>query len=146
MVRYPAGSRKRMTLFGILNHFRNVIRLLISLIIWLLGFSIADIMDSLFDDIVVDLSLGGGGEGCIKMTSSSSSLFSFGGAVGLTREREVNWLVCANNSYSPRIWLLITRCLWPWHVVNSFTRLHWILWNCWDKTSYRMSLSISATL
>jgi len=47
-------------------------------------------MDSLFDDIVVDLSLGGGGEGCIKMTSSSSSLFSFGGAVGLTREREVN--------------------------------------------------------
>ena len=56
-----------------------------------MGFSIADIMDSLFDDIVVDLSLGGGGEGCIKMTSSSSSsLFSFGGAVSLTRGREVN--------------------------------------------------------
>jgi len=48
-----------------------------------LGFSVADIMDSLFDDIVVDLSSGGGEEGHIKMTSSSV-LFSFGGIAGLT--------------------------------------------------------------
>jgi len=41
-------------------------------------------MDSLFDDIVVDLSSGGGEEGHIKMTSSSSVLFSFGGIAGLT--------------------------------------------------------------
>jgi len=39
-----------------------------------LGFSVADIMDSSFDDVVVDLSSGGGGEGHIKMTSSSSSI------------------------------------------------------------------------
>jgi len=36
-------------------------------------------MDSSFNDIVVDLLLGGGGESCIKMTSFSSfsSFFSF---------------------------------------------------------------------
>jgi len=50
----------------------------------LLGFSIADIIDSSFDDIVVDLLSGGGGEGCIKITSSSSVLFSFGGILGMT--------------------------------------------------------------
>ena len=33
MVQYPAGSRKRTTLFGALNHFRNAMRLLISSII-----------------------------------------------------------------------------------------------------------------
>jgi len=49
-----------------------------------LEFSVADIIDSLFDDIVVDLSLGGGEEGHIKMTSSSSFLFSFERTVGLT--------------------------------------------------------------
>jgi len=38
----------------------------------------------------VDLLLGGGGEGYIKITSSSSSLFSFRGIVGLTHGREVN--------------------------------------------------------
>jgi len=103
MVQYPAGGRKQMTLFGALNCLRNIIRLLISLIIWLLGFSIADIMDSLFDDIVVDLSSGGGGEGHIKMTSSSSSLFSFGGTVSLTHGREVNWLMYANDSCSSQI-------------------------------------------
>jgi len=32
----------------------------------------------------MDLSSGGGGEGHIKMTSSFSSLFSFGETVGLT--------------------------------------------------------------
>jgi len=47
-------------------------------------------MDSLFDNAVVDLLLGGGGEGCIKITSSS---FSLGETVGLTRERKVNQLV-----------------------------------------------------
>ena len=57
-------------------------------------------MNSSFNDIVVDLSSGGGGEGCIKM-SSSSSLFSFGETVGLTYGREVNWLVYANDSCSP---------------------------------------------
>jgi len=57
----------------------------------LLGFSVADIMDSLFDDAVVDLLSGGGGEGCIKITSSSS--FSLGETVGLTHGREINRLV-----------------------------------------------------
>jgi len=33
MVQYPAGGRKQMTLFSTLNCFRNMIRLLISLII-----------------------------------------------------------------------------------------------------------------
>ena len=56
----------------------------------MLGFLDAKTIDSLLDDIVVDLSLGGGGEGHIKMTSSSSSLFSFGETVSLTRGREVN--------------------------------------------------------
>jgi len=50
----------------------------------LLGFSVANIIDSLFDDTVVDLSLGGGREGHIKITSSSSVLFSFGGILGMT--------------------------------------------------------------
>jgi len=54
----------------------------------ILGFSDAEAIDSLLDNIVVDLF--GGGEGHIKMTSSSSSLFSLGGTVGLTRGREVN--------------------------------------------------------
>jgi len=42
--------------------------------------------------VVVDLSFGGG-ERHIKMTTSSSSLFSLGGTVGLTHGREVNRLV-----------------------------------------------------
>jgi len=60
-------------------------------------------MDSSFNDIVVDLSSGGDGEDCIKMSFSSFSfsLFSFGETVGLTRGREVNWLVYANDSCSP---------------------------------------------
>jgi len=37
----------------------------------------------------MDLSSGGSGEGCIKMTSSFF-LFSFGKIVGLTHGREVN--------------------------------------------------------
>jgi len=49
----------------------------------LLGFSVADIIDSSFDDTVVDLSSGGGGEGCIKITSSSV-LFFLGGILGMT--------------------------------------------------------------
>ena len=112
MVWYPAGGRKWVTLFSTLNHFRNVIRLSISLIIWLLGFSIADIMDSSFDDIVVDLSSDGSGKSHIKMTSFSS-LFYFGKTISLTRGKEMNWLVWANDFCSPWIWLSITRCLWP---------------------------------
>jgi len=41
-------------------------------------------MDSLFDDTVVDLSSGGSEERCIKITSSFSVLFSFGGILGMT--------------------------------------------------------------
>jgi len=55
----------------------------------ILGFLDADTIDSLLDDIVVDLSLGGSGEDYIKITSFSSSLFSFGETVGLTCGREV---------------------------------------------------------
>jgi len=57
----------------------------------LLGFSVADIIDSLFDDAVVDLLSCGGGEGHIKITFSLS--FSFGATVGLTHGREINQLV-----------------------------------------------------
>jgi len=56
----------------------------------ILGFLDANTIDSLLDDIVVDLSLGGGGEDHIKITSFSSSLFSFGKTIGLTHGREVN--------------------------------------------------------
>ena len=124
IVRYPAGGRKQTTLFGALNCFRNTMRLLISSIIWLLGFSVTDIIDPLFDDTVVDLSSGGGGEGCIKITSSSSVLFSFGGIFSMTFGMDGNWLVWANDSCNPRIWLLIADCPWPWYVVSSLTRLH----------------------
>jgi len=55
----------------------------------LLGFSVADNMDTSLDDTVVDLSSGGGGEGNIKITSSSL-LFSFGETIGLTCGKEVN--------------------------------------------------------
>jgi len=58
----------------------------------LLGFSVADIIDLLLDDAVVDLLSDGGKERHIKITSSSS-LFSFGETVGLTCGREVNQLV-----------------------------------------------------
>jgi len=50
----------------------------------LLGFSVADIIDSSFDDTVVNLLSGSDGEGHIKITSSSSVLFSFGGILGMT--------------------------------------------------------------
>jgi len=53
----------------------------------MLGFLDAETIDSFLDNVVVDLS-SGGGEGCIKITSSS--LFSFGGTVGLTCESEMN--------------------------------------------------------
>jgi len=56
----------------------------------------------LLDNVVVDLSFGGG-EGHIKMTSSSSSLFSLGGTVGLTRGSEVNRLVLVDDSCNPQI-------------------------------------------
>jgi len=74
---------------GALNHFKLVMRLLISSNNCVLGFSDAEAIDSLLNNVVVDLSFGGGEE-CIKITSSSSSLFSFGGTVSLTHGREVN--------------------------------------------------------
>ena len=78
---------------GALNRFKLVMRLLISSDNCILGFSDAEAIDSLLDNVVVDLSFGGG-EGRIKMTSSSSSsLFSLGGTVGLICGREVNRLV-----------------------------------------------------
>jgi len=58
----------------------------------LLGFSVADIIDLLLDDAIVDLLSDSGKERHIKITSSSS-LFSFGETVGLTCGREVNQLV-----------------------------------------------------
>jgi len=90
MVRYPAGGRKQVTLFGALNRFRNVMRLSISSDNCMLGFSDAETIDSLLDVVADPLSCGGG-EDRIKMTSSS--LFSFGGIVGLTHGREMNRLV-----------------------------------------------------
>jgi len=56
----------------------------------MLGFSDAETIDSLFDDTVVDLLSSSGREGCIKMISSSSSLFSFGRTVSLTCGRKMN--------------------------------------------------------
>jgi len=74
---------------GALNHFKLVMRLLISSNNCVLGFSDAEAIDSLLNNVVVDLSFSGGEER-IKITSSSSSLFSFGGTVSLTHGREVN--------------------------------------------------------
>jgi len=77
---------------GVLNRFKLVMRLSISSDNCVLGVSDTEAIDSLLDNVVVDLSFGGR-EGHIKMTSSSSFLFSFGGTVSLTRGREVNQLV-----------------------------------------------------
>jgi len=55
----------------------------------MLGFLDAETIDSLLDSVVVDLS-SSGGEGHIKMTFSSSSLFSFEKTVGLTHGSKVN--------------------------------------------------------
>jgi len=77
---------------GALNRFKLVMRLSISSDNCVLGFSDAEAIDLLLDNVVVDLSFGGG-EGHIKMTSSSSSFFSLRGTVGLTCGREVNQLV-----------------------------------------------------
>jgi len=75
---------------GALNHFKLVMRLSISSDNFVLGFSDAKTIDSLLDNVVVDLS-SSGREGHIKMTSSSSSsLFSLGGTVGLTHGSEMN--------------------------------------------------------
>jgi len=66
---------------GALNYFKLVIRLLISSNNYMLGFSDAETIDLLLDNVVVDLSFGGR-EGHIKMTSFSfSSLFSLGGTI-----------------------------------------------------------------
>ena len=74
---------------GALNHFKLVMRLLISSDNCMLGFLDAETIDSLLDNMVVDLSFGSGEE-CIKITSSFSSLFSFGGTIGLTCKSEIN--------------------------------------------------------
>ena len=58
-------------------------RLSISSDNYMLGFLDAETIDSLLDSVVVDLS-SSGGEGHIKMTFSSSSLFSFEKTIGLT--------------------------------------------------------------
>ena len=55
----------------------------------MLGFSDAEIIDSLLDSMVVDLLLCGGGDGCMSMTSSLSLLF-LGGFVSLTRGMDEN--------------------------------------------------------
>jgi len=74
---------------GALNHFKLVMRLLISSDNCILGFSDAEAIDSLLDNVVVDLSFGGR-ERHIKMTSSFSLLFSLEGTVSLTHGSEVN--------------------------------------------------------
>jgi len=53
----------------------------------MLGFPNAETIDSLLDNVVVDLS-SGSREEHIKITSSS--LFSFGKTVGLTHRSEMN--------------------------------------------------------
>ena len=66
-------------------------RLLISSDNCILEFSDAETIDSLLDDAVVDLLSSGGKEECIKIiSSSSSSLFSFGETVSLIHRREIN--------------------------------------------------------
>ena len=87
MVWYPAGGKKRVTLDRALNYFKLVMRLSISSDNCMLGFPDAKIIDSLLDNVVVDLS-SGSGEKHIKITSSS--LFSFGKTVGLTHGSEMN--------------------------------------------------------
>jgi len=62
-------------------------RLLISSNNCILGFPDAETIDSLLDNVVVDLS-SSSGEEHIKITSSF--LFSFGGTVGLTHGSEIN--------------------------------------------------------
>jgi len=74
---------------GALNRFRYIMKLSISSDNCMLGFSDTETIDSLLDDVVVDLLSSGGGEGCIKMISSSS-LFSFGKTIGLTCGREMS--------------------------------------------------------
>ena len=73
---------------GALNHFKLVMKLLISSDNCMLEFSDAKTIDSLLDNVVVDLS-SVSGEGHVKITSSSS-LFSFGRTVGLTRGSKMN--------------------------------------------------------
>ena len=113
MVWYPEDSKKQIILDGTLNCFRKLMRLLTSFTSWILGFSNTDIIDSLLDDIVVDLLLGSGGERHINITFSFLTLFSFREIVSLTYRRDENQLVWANNSYSSWMWLLIVGCPWP---------------------------------
>ena len=87
MVWYPAGGKKWVTLDRALNCFKLVMRLLISSDNCMLGFPDAETIDSLLDNVVVDLS-SGSREKHIKITSSS--LFSFGKTVGLTHGSEMN--------------------------------------------------------
>ena len=76
-----------------MNHFKNVIRLLTSSDNCMLEFLDAETIDLLLNSVVVVLLSSGGGDGHISMISSSSSLLSLGGFVGLTCGIDENWLV-----------------------------------------------------
>ena len=65
-------------------------RLSISSNNYMLGFSDAETIDSLLDSVVMDLLLCRGGDGCMSMTFSSSSLLFLGGFVSLTRGMDGN--------------------------------------------------------
>jgi len=86
---------------GTLNHFKNIVRLLTSSVNYMLGFSNAETIDLLLDDIVMDLLSSSGGDGCMSITFSSLSLFSLESFVGLTCGIDGNLLVWANDSCCP---------------------------------------------
>jgi len=90
---YTAGGKKRLTLGGALNCFKYVIRLLTFSDNCILEFSAAKTIDSLLDNVVVDLSLCGGRDGHMSMTFLSSSLLSLGSFVSLTHGIDGNYLV-----------------------------------------------------
>ena len=90
MVWYPEGGKKQITLDSALNYFKNIIRLLIFFASWLLGFLDTDIIDLLFDSVVVDLLSGNSRKRHINMISSFLILISFGEIVSLTCERDKN--------------------------------------------------------
>ena len=73
-----------------MNCFKNVMRLLTSSDNCILGFLDAETINSLLDNVVVNLLSGKGGDKCISMISSLSSLLSLGGFVGLTFEMNRN--------------------------------------------------------
>jgi len=62
-----------------LNYFKHIMRLSTSSDNCMLGFSDAETIDLLLDNMVVDLLLCGDRDRCMSMTSFSSSLLSLGG-------------------------------------------------------------------